>query len=188
MNAPIFLRTARTLSRLATPDDAAVMLDYFRDAGQRYDPPLPEGLLTLDHWKKHSQQLLEEHARGTAVKVFVFTPDESMIIGTIGLSRITRGVRQDCSLSYTIRESHEGKGLMREAVGAAICHAFDGLKLHRIEACHAPDNHRSRALLERLGFVLVGTIPGFLRSASGWRDTVLHSLLEPAMRGTELAL
>jgi [ribosomal protein S5]-alanine N-acetyltransferase len=178
MNTPE-LRTERTLSRLVEPSDAPKVLDYFRAAGRRYDPPLPDSLLTLEHWRKHSEQLLKESREGSALRLFVFTLDEAEILGTVGLTRITRGVRFDCSLSYAIRASHEGTGLMGEAVRAAIRHAFDDLGLHRIEASHAPDNHRSGMLLQRLGFERIGTIPGFLLSAGEWRDTVLHSLLNP---------
>jgi ribosomal-protein-alanine N-acetyltransferase len=138
---------------------------------------LPDSLLTLEHWRKHSEQLLKEHADGSAVRLFVFTPDESEIVGTVGLSRITRGIRCDCSLSYAIREVYEGTGLMSEAVHAAVRHAFDELGLHRIEASHALDNPRSQKLLERLGFERVGVIRGFLLTGGRWRDTLLHSLV-----------
>lgn len=174
------LLTERTVTRLAQPDDAPLLLDYFRDAGGRYDPPLPSALLTLEHWRKHSELLLREFGEGSAARMFVFTPDESQIIGSLGLTRITRGVRFDCSLSYAIRQSCEGRGLMSEAVRAAIRHAFERLGLHRVEAAHAPENQRSRQLLERLGFEQVGLIRGFLFTQGRWRDTVLHSLLNDA--------
>lgn len=173
------LRTQRTLSRLIEPGDAPKVLDYFRSAGKRYDPPLPDSLLTLEHWRKHSQRLLKEHAEGSAVRLFVFTPDESEIVGTVGLSRITRGIRFDCSLSYAIAEASEGAGLMSEAVHAIIRHAFDELGMHRIEAAHALDNPRSQKLLERMGFERVGVIRGYLLTGGRWRDSILHSLVNP---------
>lgn len=173
------LRTARTLSRLAEPSDAPLLLDYFRAAGKRYDPALPDSLLTLEHWQKQSEQLLREHSEGSAVRLFVFTPDESQIVGTVALTRITRGLRFDCSLSYAIRQACEGSGMMSEAVSALIRHAFEDLGLHRIEAAHAPDNQRSQRVLQRHGFQVVGTIQGFLLTPSGWRDTILYSLLNP---------
>ena len=179
MNIPR-LRTERTLSRLIEPSDAAKVLDYFRAAGKRYDPKLPDSLLTLDHWRRHSQQMLQEHVEGSALSLFVFTPDESEIMGTVGLTRITRGICFDCSLSYAIREAQEGMGLMSEAVQATIRHAFDELGMHRIEAAHELDNPRSQRLLERMGFERVGIIKGFLLAGGRWRDTVLHSLLNPS--------
>jgi [ribosomal protein S5]-alanine N-acetyltransferase len=124
--------------------------------------------------------LQQEQLAGTALRLFVFTADESQIIGSLGLTRITRGVRFDCSLSYAIRQSQEGSGLMSEAVRAAIQYAFADLGLHRIEAAHSADNDRSRRLLERLGFERVGLIRGFLLTGGQWRDTVLHSLLNPS--------
>lgn len=102
-------------------------------------------------------------------------------LGSVALTRITRGVCFDCSLSYALRASHEGTGLRSEAVRAVIRHAFVDLGLHRIEAAHAPDNARRR-LLERMGVEPVGTIRGFLLSGSGWRDTVLHSPLKSRWR------
>jgi ribosomal-protein-alanine N-acetyltransferase len=139
-------------------------------------------LLTLEHWQMHALRLLQEHVTVASCRFFVFSPDETHIIGTVGLSQITRGVRFDCSLSYAISAACEGQGVMREAVQAAIKYAFDELGLHRIEAAHAPENTRSARLLARLGFETVGTIPEYLYTGERWRDTILCTLVNTAWK------
>lgn len=174
------LRTQRTVTRLAEPSDALKILEFFRHSGKRYDPPLPDSLLTLEHWQMQTVELLKEYASGSGCRLFVFSEDEANVIGTVGLSRITRGVRFDCSLSYAISAAFEGQGMMSEAVRATIQYAFGELGLHRIEAAHATDNARSGALLKHLGFQVVGCIPDFLYTGGHWRATILYTLLNPS--------
>jgi ribosomal-protein-alanine N-acetyltransferase len=68
---------------------------------------------------------------------------------------------------------------MREALGAAIDHAFGVLQLHRIEANYRPENERSGALLARLGFERIGYAPRYLFIDGEWRDHVQTQRLNP---------
>jgi ribosomal-protein-alanine N-acetyltransferase len=76
---------------------------------------------------------------------------------------------------------------MREALQAVVAHAFDELRLHRLEANHLPENERSARLLARLGFARIGFAPNDLFIDGAWRDHVLNQLLnpgfDPAWRG-----
>jgi ribosomal-protein-alanine N-acetyltransferase len=176
------LRTPRAVLKLATEADAPLILDYFRTSGHRYDPPANESLLNLEHWQQHAARLRNEFRAGTSCRFFVFSPDHKQVRGTVDLVRIARGVRHDCTLGYAIAKEYEGTGLMYECVSEAIYYAFTTLNLHRIEATHALDNPRSRRLLERLGFVSVGTIPQFHRSGERWLDSHLMTLINDNWR------
>jgi ribosomal-protein-alanine N-acetyltransferase len=83
-------------------------------------------------------------------------------------------------LGYAIDAAHEGRGLMREALQATIEYVFDVLRLHRIQANYVPENRRSGALLERLGFVREGLARDYLFINGAWRDHVLTARLNPA--------
>ena len=66
--------------------------------------------------------------------------------------------------------------------------AFGELGLHRIEAGTVPHNVRSRAVLERNGFVRFGYAPAYLKIAGEWRDHVLYQALsEPRAGGATAA-
>ncbi len=179
------LRTPRAVLRLAGPSDAAALLEYFRVSGGRYDPPPPAHFLQLSHWQDHAKRVRQEFQEGRSCRFFVYSPDQSSVRGTVDLVRIARSARHDCTLGYAIAQEFEGTGLMYECVSEAIRYAFDSLNLHRIEATHALDNPRSRKLLDRLGFVSVGTIAQFHLSGTQWIDSHMMSLLNPNWRMPE---
>jgi ribosomal-protein-serine acetyltransferase len=62
------------------------------------------------------------------------------------------------SLGYWLGENFQGNGLMTSSCRALIQHAFSDYRLNRIEIRCATGNHKSRAIPERLGFKLEGTI------------------------------
>lgn len=174
------LRTERTIARHIDERDAPLLLEYLQVCGHRYEPPPPPEVLTLEASQAFSVRAKQEFVDGTAVNLHLFTPDESAIIGELSVTRITRGLRHDCRLGYAVHHAYEGRGVASEAVRSLIKYVFEELGLHRIEASHAPTNGRSERLLERLGFERIGTIRGYLYNGQQWRDSVIHSLLNPA--------
>ena len=82
------------------------------------------------------------------------------------------------SLGYWLDASHAGKGIMTRSCRAVIAHAFTTLGLHRVVIRCATENHRSRAIPERLGFTLEG-----IERRSQWLydhfvDLAVYALLE----------
>jgi ribosomal-protein-alanine N-acetyltransferase len=101
------------------------------------------------------------------------------VLGTVNFTQIFRGAFQACYLGYSLDHRLEGRGLMHEAVGAAIRHVFDVLKLHRIMVNYVPSNERSATLARRLGFVPEGIARDYLYIDGAWRDHVLTALTNP---------
>jgi ribosomal-protein-serine acetyltransferase len=61
-------------------------------------------------------------------------------------------------MGYWLTPDAQGRGLMTAATRALVLHALGPMTLHRIEIRAAPDNRRSRAIPERLGFTHEGTV------------------------------
>jgi ribosomal-protein-alanine N-acetyltransferase len=66
---------------------------------------------------------------------------------------------------------------MLEGLGLVLRHAFGTLGLHRVEANVQPDNARSIALVEGLGFRREGYSPRYLKIGNRWRDHVRFAML-----------
>ena len=92
------------------------------------------------------------------------------IIGVVNLNEIVRGAFQNAYLGYYGMGETQGRGLMSEAVGIALTHAFTRLGLHRVEANIQPENVRSIALAKRLGFRHEGRSRNYLQIGGLWRD------------------
>ncbi len=92
------------------------------------------------------------------------------IIGAIHLNNLIRGPLQGAFLGYYAFAPHAGKGLMREGMRLVLKHAFQKLKLHRLEANIQPGNHASIRLAQRCGFVREGFSRRYLKVGGRWRD------------------
>lgn len=136
----------------------------------------------LDRWfPRRSDNSVDEYAasfeRALAASTsqnsrpfFVCGARDGVILGQVGLSNITRGAFQSCTIGYWIAGSAQGKGLMTRAVARVVEHAFRDMQLHRVEANIMPRNARSIALVKRLGFRYEGTAKRYLQIAGAWED------------------
>lgn len=96
--------------------------------------------------------------------------ESGTIVGAVNLSQIFFGNFQNAYVGYWIGAPYAGQGLMTEAVGLVLHHAFQTLDLHRVEANIQPENAASIALVKRLGFTLEGFSRRYLRVGGEWRD------------------
>ena len=78
------------------------------------------------------------------------------IAGVVG-ARIARDVDR-AEIGYWLGSAFQGLGIMTRSVRAVVQTLLDDEGMHRIELRTAADNLRSRALAERLGFTLEGTL------------------------------
>lgn len=118
-------------------------------------------------------------AAGNAVHFLLFDSESGELLGDCNFTNVVRGPFQACHLGFSIAMDAEGKGLMTEALTAAIPYAFKTMGLHRIMANYRPENTRSGLLLARLGFEKEGVARSYLQINGSWADHVLTSLLNP---------
>lgn len=181
VNAPVSLSTPRLSVRSVRGDDAERLCTYYvRNQSHLapWDPPAPPGFHDPERWPERIAGYESDRAAGRALRfVLLPTTDESgPVLGVANLTQIVRGPFLCASLGYSLDSAVEGKGIMFEALGAVVTHAFGPLGLHRLQANYLPVNERSGRLLRRLGFVVEGYARDYLFIDGAFRDHVLTSL------------
>jgi ribosomal-protein-serine acetyltransferase len=103
---------------------------------------------------------------------------EGRIVGIAGFHSVNWPHRST-TIGYWLAEAHQGRGLMSRAVRALVDHAFGVWDLHRVEIQAAVDNHRSRAIPERLGFREEGVRREAELIGDRYHDLVVYAILAP---------
>jgi len=180
------LETERLAVRLARPGMEAAMARFLKENFEghldRWSPPTTPAFFTVGFWRERLAIAVEEFQAGRSAR-FVMQekgPLEGAILGTCNYTNIVRGPFQACHLGYQVARSHEGRGLVTEALRATNAFMFEVLRVHRIMANYRPENARSARVLQRLGFAREGIARDFLFIDGAWRDHVLTALVHPA--------
>lgn len=100
--------------------------------------------------------------------------------GMVNINSIIRGRYQGASLGYAAFAPSAGRGYMAEGLTVTLRHAFEDLRLHRLEANIQPANKASLALVQRLGFRHEGLSPAYLYIDGAWRDHERWSVTAPS--------
>lgn len=170
------LITCRTFIRQRSIGDASALSAYYlRNAEHltRWEPARPAGYHRQLEWLRRI-----EADGADAVHLVARLQDAPQEIAAIcSFTGIARGVFQACHMGLSVDAAHQGSGLMAEVAEAGIQHMFQAEGLHRIMASHLPENQRSAALLQRLGFCREGYARKYLKIAGSWRDHVLTARL-----------
>lgn len=183
------LITGRFSLRAATLPDAAVLAHYYHvnwDHLRPWEPRRRADPRALDYWQAQLRQQEADQVAQSGLMLLIRAKEgadsQADVLGIIRFSQIFRGPFQACYLGFSLAESAVGRGVMQEALTAAIGHMFDDRHLHRVMANYLPRNRRSGALLQRLGFVQEGLAKHYLQINGAWEDHVLT-----AKTNTELA-
>jgi ribosomal-protein-alanine N-acetyltransferase len=148
-----------------------------------WEPRWSPDELDRSAWRQRLHRYREDFASGTAVAFLIFGNRDGKLIGGITLGNIRHGVAQTGQIGYWIGERYAGKGLMLEGLQLLVAHAFDTLRLHRVEAACIPDNKRSIRVLEKAGFRREGLLRSYLRINGIWQDHYLYALIVTDVRG-----
>tara|TARA_Y100000590_G_scaffold281237_2_gene316129 strand:- start:14475 stop:15035 length:561 start_codon:yes stop_codon:yes gene_type:complete len=166
--------------RLLQKTEAGLVLNFNKKNEEhlkRWDPPKPEGFDTKHYWEEKALLWRKEFLEDQSCRLIIFKEDS--MVGSINFTNFERGPFQNARLGYKICSSLEGQGVMSACLRTALDYVFKDLSLHRVEANCIPHNHRSRALLKRLGFVEHGIAKDYLMIDGRWQDHVLTSLVTP---------
>ncbi|WP_172196317.1 GNAT family N-acetyltransferase [Saccharibacillus qingshengii] len=102
--------------------------------------------------------------------------EDGRLAGVIGFHEINWRSRS-AQIGYWLGGSFEGRGLMSLAARSLIDYAFIELDLNRIEIRCATLNRRSRAVPERLGFLLEGILRQAEKLEGGYMDHAVYGML-----------
>jgi RimJ/RimL family protein N-acetyltransferase len=168
MDAPILrdistrLETERLILRCPQPGDGAVVHDAIMESLvdlRAWPASLPWAMdeRTVEKAEVFCRESLANFVRRTGFVYFAFERSSGRFVLTAGLHRIDWKIPK-FEVGFWCRSSLHRQGFAREAVGALVGLARDTLGARRIDCITDEKNAASRALCERLGFALEGTL------------------------------
>ncbi|WP_152392403.1 GNAT family N-acetyltransferase [Paenibacillus guangzhouensis] len=184
MKLPILLdfpdrfETERLLVRSPQPGDGRAVYEAIVASLEDLKPWL--GFAYNEQSEEQSEaNLREAHAKFMQredLRLLIFHKETQEFIGSSGLHNANWNIPK-FEIGYWIDSRHAGKGYMTEAVQGIAAFAFDMLKAKRVEIRCDRLNARSRAVAERAGFELEGTLRNNNLSTDGQelRDQLVFS-------------
>lgn len=170
---------------IAVADAAALAAYRERNAVylEPWEPKRDAGFLTLAYQTTEIERSIAD--AGATLSRFVVRERAARdatdpIVASINLSNIRRGANESAIVSYSVDEAHTRRGYASEMLAVIVRHAFDDLRLHRLEASYQPSNHASARVLQKAGFAVEGYARDYLFIAGNWTDGVLTSLSNAA--------
>jgi len=107
-------------------------------------------------------------------------------VGVIGNVYVNWESRKT-EIGYWIAADAQGRGIVTAAARAMTEHAIRGWQLNRVEIRASVENRRSRAVAERLGFVLEGTLRQAGRCNARFEDHAIYGMLAQDWLGNAAA-
>jgi RimJ/RimL family protein N-acetyltransferase len=103
--------------------------------------------------------------------------------GGIGLHGMKDVYKYNCEIGYWLSETHWGKGITTEAVGALVQFAFEQTQWLRLFACIFENNPASMKVLEKNGFRLEAIHRKAVMKGGALMDEHLYALLKDQWQG-----
>ncbi|MFF8596025.1 GNAT family N-acetyltransferase [Streptomyces sp. NPDC015220] len=171
---PVTLTTDRLLLRTVGPRDSDAVHAAAQDPViHRWIPRLPSPYLH-EHARAFTRRIVPEGWANDSMFTFGLFLPEGDLAGMLGLSM--RGPAE-AEIGYWGTKEHRGNGYVTEAAAAASRWAFTELRVDRVEWRAEAGNHASRAVAERVGFTVEGTLRSALDNRGVRRDCWVGSLL-----------
>lgn len=166
--------------RTAEPTDGQLISDYFianREHLREWEPKREDGFFTQAGWTQKLIKLNELHRMGLGYYLLIIDKPTNQMLGTVSFSNIFRFPSHSCSVGYSLGVQEQGRGTMTRALKLAVNYMFKVQNIHRVNASYMPRNHRSAAVLERVGFQKEGFAKDYLLINEKWEDHQLTSLV-----------
>lgn len=163
--------------RLLEPRHAGALfglMDRNRDSlGEWF--PWVEGTKTVADSEAFIRFQLQSFAQGEGAQFGIWLG--GVYVGTTGFGYISQEFR--CAeVGYWLGADYRGRGVVTKVCRYLCGYLFGELGLNRIEIRCAETNLKSRAVPERLGFTLEGTLREMGYTRDGWVDQRVYSLLK----------
>ncbi len=171
------LRTRRLVLREVTVRDAPWYFRHFNtwEIVDGQECPGPKDMKVARRDLK--LYFTDNFRNDTGIRWGITLKGSDELIGSAGLYKWTKKTSQ-IETGYDLDPEYSGQGIMTEAMTAVIKHAFEVMKVNRIEALVSPRNKGSLRLVRRLGFRKEGTLREHDFYNGKYTDDFLFSLLK----------
>ncbi|MFD9796659.1 GNAT family N-acetyltransferase [Streptomyces sp. NPDC059070] len=180
---PVTLSTERLLLRPVGPQDADAAYAACQDPEIQRWTTVPSPYLRAhaeaftatygpNGWRDDSDYTFAVRLRETSLTTG--TAAEGALVAMVSVTRRGDGVAE---LGFWAAKEHRGRGLMTEASVAAARWAFAAVGVERLEWRAEVGNAASRAVAEKVGFTMEGTLRASLVHGGSRRDGWIGSLL-----------
>lgn len=162
--------------RLLEPRHAQLLFDLIDRNREHLGAWFPwvEQTRTVDDSKGFIRESLERYARDDGFQLGIWLSGE--LVGVVGLQGISHPLRST-ELYYWLGAAYEGRGVMTKACRYLCAYLFGELNLNRVEIRCSETNAKSRALPERLGFMLEGKLRQLGYTRDGLVDYLVYGAL-----------
>ena len=151
---PTLVGTRATLRELEATDARRLHAVMSADEVTRFTWPPPPNVNAFQQFITWSHQA---RTAGTYICFAVVPAGECQACGVVELRQMQPGFFR-AELGFAIDPHQWGTGVFSEAAHLALEFAFRVVKVHRIEARVAVENHRSNAALKKIGAVKEGML------------------------------
>jgi ribosomal-protein-serine acetyltransferase len=162
---PLALQHARPLFHLT---------DRSRDRLREWLPWV-DAIREVEHTANFVKNAIKQGAENGGISAGIWVDDE--IAGLISYHQIDWNNRS-VSIGYWLGKEFEGKGIMTSACRTFVDYALIDMDLNRVEIRCATGNHRSRAIPERLGFVLEGIVREAEKLPQGYVNHAVYGMIQ----------
>jgi ribosomal-protein-alanine N-acetyltransferase len=132
---------------------------------------------SLEKSKKHLDWLAKIHKEETGLRWIITLKDEDTYIGDVGFYDWEKKHRR-AEIGYILGKPYWGKGIMTEAIRAALDYGFNEMNLNRIQALIDPRNDASKRVAEKHGFKYEGTFRDYEYEYGDFIDLGMYSVLK----------
>ncbi|MEU9342754.1 GNAT family N-acetyltransferase [Streptomyces sp. NPDC048278] len=170
---PVTLTTPRLLLRAVGPQDTDAVYAAVQDPDIQRWTTIPSPYLA-EHARSFTEQMVPDGwAEGSMFTFGVFLPTG----GLAGMLALTMRSLGTAEVGFWTAKEHRGHGYTVEATLGAARWAFTRMAIDRVEWRAEVGNHASRAVAERAGFTVEGTLRSSLNNKGVRRDCWVGSLL-----------
>ncbi|PKR86544.1 GNAT family N-acetyltransferase [Heyndrickxia camelliae] len=182
LDVPLQLETERLVLRAPhLKGDGEIVNEAIRDSIHELKAWLPfaQELPTVEETEINLRNAHIHFLKRHSFRFLIFCKDGNDFIGTASLQGIDWNIPK-CEIGYWIHTKYSGNGYMTEAVKELAHFGLNYIKFRRMEIKCESTNVKSRAIPEKLGFVLEGILRNDDLSADGCNltDTCLYSIIK----------
>ena len=171
---PVTLTSERLLLRTVGPHDTDAVYDAVQDPDIQRWTTIPSPYMR-EHAVGFTEQLVPDGWADSSMFTFgVFLPMGGELAGMLGITMLSLGVGE---IGFWATKEHRGNGYITEAAHTASRWAFTQLAIDRVEWRAEVGNAGSRAVAERAGFTIEGTLRSGINNKGVRRDCWVGSLL-----------